>query len=74
MKVNINHYKVLSYSTYILKLNFFDTIIGFGDVFRVIKCVNFCGMTIQILSHLEDGSSADRTATVEKATLEFLAI
>jgi hypothetical protein len=31
-------------------------------------------MTIQILSHLEDGNSADRTATVEKATLEFLAI
>ena len=74
MKVNINHYKVLSYSTYILRSNFFDTIIGFGNVFRVIKCVKLCGMTIRILSHLEDGNSADKTATVEKATLEFLAI
>lgn len=55
-------------------IKIFDTIIGFGDVFRVIKCVKLCGMTIQILSHLEDGNSADRTATVEKATLEFLAI
>jgi|TARA_B110000116_G_C16590151_1_gene470216 hypothetical protein len=74
MKVNINHYKVLSYSTYILCSKFFDTIIGFGNVFWVIKCVKLCGMTIQILFHLEDGNSADRTATVEKATLEFLAI
>ena len=47
---------------------------GFGDVIRVTKGVKLCGMTIQILSHLEDGSSGDRTATVEQTTLELLAI